>query len=105
VHAIGPLSQLKGARLKAWAEAWPLAHQPLTVVEGHDALTSHLDQRPGRCEAALQEPGRHGATRKVRSRLQTPGAGRTVFGKRPEVAMDTNTAERALRPPVGGRQP
>src|SRR5262249_36750676 len=96
VH-IGTLYQLNGARLKAWDDTLPLAQQPMAFVACHDALKSHLDQMQGRCEASRQEPGLHGAKRKVLSSLQNHWDGRTVFVERPEVAMDHNTAERALR--------
>ena len=104
VHDIGTLYQLNGARLKAWDDALPLAQQPWAFVACHDALKSHLDQMQGRCEASLQEPGLHGAKLKVLSSLQNHWDGLTVFVERPEVAMDNNTAERALRNPVVGRK-
>ena len=56
------------------------------------------------CEAHLQEPTLHLATQKVLSSLHNHWAGLTVFVGRPEVAMDTNTAERTLRNPVVGRK-
>ena len=74
------------------------------LVECHDALKSHLGQMQGRCEAYLQEPDLHDAKRKVLSSLQHHWDGLTVFVERPEVAMDNNTAERALRNPVVGRK-
>ena len=73
-------------------------------VECHDELKSHRDQMQDRCEAHLQEPDLHGAKRKVLSSLQNRWDGLTVFVERPEVAMDNDTAERALRNPVVGRK-
>jgi hypothetical protein len=70
----------------------------------HDEPKSHLDQMQERCEAHLKEPDLHGAKRKVLSSLQNHWDGLTVFVERPEVAMDNNTAERALRNPVVGRK-
>jgi transposase len=104
VHDIGPLDQLNSTRLKAGDDALPRAQQPLPFVACPDALKSHLDQRQGRCEASLQEPGLHGAKLKVLSRLQNPWDGLPVFVERPAGAMDNNTAERALRTPVVGRK-
>jgi transposase len=104
VHDIGTLYQLNSARLMAWDDALPLAQQPLAFVECHDKLKSHLGQMQGRCEAYLQEPDLPGAKRKVLSSLQNHWEGLTVFVERPEVAMDNNTAERALRNPVVGRK-
>jgi transposase len=104
VNEIGTLYQLNDARLQAWDDALPLAQQLVAFVECHDALKSHLDQMQGRCEAYLQEPDLHGAKLKVLSSLQNHWDGLTVFVERPEVAMDNNTAERALRNPVVGRK-
>ena len=104
VHDIGTLYQLNGARLKAWDDTLPLAQQPWAFVACHDELKSHLDQMQERCEAHLKEPDLHGAKRKVLSSLQNHWDGLTVFVERPEVAMDNNTAERALRNPVVGRK-
>ena len=104
VHDIGTLYQLNGARLKAWDDALPLAQQSLAFVECHHELKSHLGQMQGRCEAYLKEPDLHGAKLKVLSSLQNHWDGLTVFVECPEVAMDNNTAERALRNPVVGRK-
>jgi transposase len=104
VNAIGTLYQLHGARLQAWDDALPLAQQPWAFVECHDKLKSHLGQMQARCEAYLQEPDLHGAKLKVLSSLQNHWDGLTVFVERPEVAMDHNPAERALRNPVVGRK-
>jgi transposase len=57
-----------------------------------------------RCEAHLQAPELHLAKHKVLSSLHNHWDGLTVFVGRPEVAMDNNTAERILRPPVVGRK-
>ena len=104
VHDIGTLYQRNGARLKAWDDTLPLAQQPWAFVACHDELKSHLDQMQERCEAHLKEPDLHGAKRKVLSSLQNHWDGLTVFVERPAVAMDNNTAERALRNPVVGRK-
>ena len=57
-----------------------------------------------RCAAHLREPELPLAQQKVLSRLHNPWDGLTVFGARPAVAMDKNTAERILRHPVVGRK-
>ena len=103
-HDIGTLYQLNGARLQAWDDPLPFAQHPWAFVACHDALKSHLDQRQGRCEAYLKEPDLHGAQLTVLSRLQNHWDGLTVFVERPAVAMDHNTAARALRNPVVGRK-
>src|SRR5207249_9563156 len=52
----------------------------------------------------LQEKALHLAKAKVLTSLQNHWDGLTVFVERPEVAMDNNAAERALRNPVVGRK-
>jgi transposase len=63
-----------------------------------------LRQMQARCAAHLREPELPLAQQKVLSRLHNPWDGLTVFGARPAVAMDKNTAERILRHPVVGRK-
>ncbi|HSF34343.1 MAG TPA: IS66 family transposase [Candidatus Tectomicrobia bacterium] len=104
VEDIRELYRLNQARLEAWDETVPLAHQPLVFTECHQALTTQLSQMHARCEAHLHEPDLHLAKTKVLSSLRNHWAGLTVFVGRPEVAMDNNTAERTLRTPVVGRK-
>jgi transposase len=82
----------------------PLDQQSLAFVECHRELKSHLSQRQARCQASLQEAALHRAKDKVLSSLDTHWKGLTVFVERPEVAMDNNRAERALRNPVVWRK-
>jgi transposase len=101
---IGELSRLHAARLDVWDPMVPLHQQPAAFVERHLDLKSHLSQMQERYEAHLQEPNLHRAKHKVLHSLHTHWDGLTVFVKRPEVAMDNNTAERVLRIPVVGRK-
>ena len=100
----GPFTGSMRARLEVWDAMVPLDQQPAAFVERHDELKSHLGEMQERCEVHLKEPNLHGAKRKVLSSLHNHWDGLTVFVERPEVAMDNNTAERALRTPVVGRK-
>ena len=104
VNDIGTLYQLNSARLKEWDDTLPPEQQPMAFVECHNELKSHLSQMQARCQTYLQEPDLHLAQNKVLSSLDNHWDGLTVFVERPEVAMDNNTAERALRNPVVGRK-
>lgn len=55
-------------------------------------------------DAQLQDPALHGACRKVLRSLERHWQGLSVFLDHPEVAMDNNACERALRGPVVGRK-
>ena len=104
VDDIGELYRLNAARLDVWDPLVPLHQQPAAFVERHLDLERHLSQMQERYEAHLQEPNLHRAKHKVLNSLHNHWDGLTVFVKRPEVAMDNNTAERVLRTPVVGRK-
>jgi transposase len=104
VDDIRALYRLNAARLEVWDETLRLDQQPPAFVECQRDLASQLSQMQARCEAHLQEPDLHRAKEKVLSSLHNHWDGLTVFAKRPEVAMDNNTAERILRNPVVGRK-
>src|SRR2546422_11033224 len=101
---IRELYRLNAARLEVWDETLPPPQQPPAFVECHLDLERKLSQMQARCEAHLQEPDLHLVKHKVLSSLYNHCDGLTVFVKRPEVAMDNNTAERMLRNPVVGRK-
>src|SRR2546427_6549027 len=104
VDDIRELYRLNAARLEVWDETLPPPQQPPAFVECHRDLERTLSQMQARCEAHLQEPDLHLVKHKVLSSLYNHWDGLTVFVKRPEVAMDNNTAERMLRNPVVGRK-
>jgi len=104
VDDIRELYHLNAARLEVWDETLPPPQQPPAFVECHRDLESKLSQMQARYEAHLQEPDLHLVKHKVLSSLYNHWDGLTVFVKRPEVAMDNNTAERILRNPVVGRK-
>jgi transposase len=57
-----------------------------------------------RCEMYRRERHLHRAKRQILESLHNHWSGLTVFVTRPEVALDNNAAERALRTPVVGRK-
>lgn len=104
VEDIRDLYRLNAARLKVWDDSLPM-HQQSPGFEATDlALSSKLSQMQERCETHLQDKDLHPVKAKVLSSLHNHWEGLTVFLARPEVAMDNNTAERALRGPVVGRK-
>ena len=104
VNDIRTLYGVNAARLEAWDDTLPLAQQPAAFVEHQRALESQLGQMQTRFETHLQDKALHLAKAKVLTSLHNHWDGLTVFVERPEVAMDNNAAERALRTPVVGRK-
>ncbi len=104
VEDIREVYHLNQARLKVWDERLPIDQQSLAFAECHLDLETKLSEMQTRCDEHLQESDRHCAKAKVLSSLHNHWDGLTVFVARPEVAMDNNTAERALRGPVVGRK-
>ena len=104
VEAMRELYRLNAARLEAWNETLRLDQQPAAFVEHHRDLETQLSRMHARCEAPLQEADLHLVQPKVLSSLHNHWDGLTVFVRRPEVAMDNNSAERILRNPVVGRK-
>ncbi len=104
VEDIGDLYRRNAARLEVWDDTLPLDQQPAAFVERHGELKSHLSQMQTCCEGHLEQKDLHLAKAKVLTSLRNHWEGLTVFVERPEVAMDNNAAERALRNPVVGRK-
>jgi len=104
IDAIRDLYRVNAARLAAWDDTVPLEQQPAAFVERHGELKSHLSRMRTRCESQLEAKDLHLAKAKVLTSLRNHWDGLTVFVERPEVAMDNNAAERALRTPVVGRK-
>ena len=101
---IRTLYRLNTARLAVWDATVPLdAQAPAFVARQHD-LTTHLGEMQDRCAMYRQERHLHEAKRPILESLHNHWGGLTVFLTRPEVALDNNSAERALRPPVVGRK-
>jgi transposase len=104
IEDIRTLYRLNTARLAVWDATVPLADQaPAFVARQHD-LTTHLGEMQDRCAMYRQERSLHEAKRPILESLHNHWDGLTVFLTRPEVALDNNSAERALRSPVVGRK-
>jgi transposase len=97
VQRIGQLYRLNDARLEAGEE-------PAAYAGRDEQVRQHVRGMKDRAEAELSAPGVHPARRKVLASLQEHWDGLTVFVEHPEVPLDNNTAERALRGPVVGRK-
>lgn len=104
IEDIRTLYRLNSARLAVWDATVPFEHQPSAFVERHGALTTHLGDMQARCEMYRRERHLHRAKRQILESLHNHWDGLTVFVARPEVTLDNNSAERALRNPVVGRK-
>lgn len=97
VERIGTLYHLNDARLEMLADGASFAER-----DAH--LKAHLEQMRQEYECGLADPGLHRAARKVLTSLRNHWEGLTVFADHPEVRMDNNTVEAALRNEVMGRK-
>jgi len=97
VQRIGTLYHLNDARLAVRGESGSFA-------ERDRRLRTHLEQMRADRDAQLADASLRRAAHKVLVSLQNHWEGLTVFVERPEIAMDNNTAEAALRNEVLGRK-
>jgi transposase len=104
VEDIRELYRLNAARVVVWDAARALPHQSQEFRDRQYELVNNLTQMKTRCDDELQKPGFPTVTRQVLVSLKKPWAGLLVFVEHPEVPMDNNAAERALRNPVTGRK-
>lgn len=104
VEDIRTLYRLNRVRLEVWDATRPLDQQSPAFLCRHRLLTTHLREMKERCEMYRWEKALHRAKRQVLDSLHHHWDGLTVFVSRPEVALDNNAAERALRPAVVGRK-
>jgi len=104
IEDIRMLYRLNTARLAVWDATVAFEHQaPAFVVRQHD-LTTHVGEMQVRCAMYRQERYLHQVKRQILDSLHNHWGGLTVFLTHPEVALDNNSAERALRTPVVGRK-
>ena len=104
IEDIRTLYRLHTARLAVWEAPMPLDKQAPAFVARQQDLTTHLGERQDRCAMDRRARHLHEAKRPSLESLHHHWEGLPVFGGRPEVAMDNNAAERALRTPVVGRK-
>jgi transposase len=97
VNNIGQLYHLNALRLEARFDTVKYA--------GCDQLLRQAVEKMARNrDVALEEPSLKAPALKVVQSMKNHWSGLTVFVDHPEVPMDNNTAERALRGPVVGRK-
>jgi len=134
VDGIGTLYHLNNQRLEYFQKMLPFTEQSELFYQEQNHLEHHIEQMKERYVQLLQadtsatkssratvkqsspqkgkkelstEPGPgelHVAQRDVLISLQNHWQGLTVFVNHPEVPMDNNSAERAIRNPVTGRK-
>lgn len=134
VDGIGTLYHLNNQRLEHFQKTLPFTEQSELFYQEQNHLEHHIEQMKERYEKLLQtdtsatkssraavkqsltqkgkkelstEPGPeelHVAQRDVLTSLQNHWQGLTVFVNHPEVPMDNNSAERAIRNPITGRK-
>jgi transposase len=97
VERIGTLYHLNGLRLDA-------RNDPALSAQRTDALRLHLQDMAQARDAALQDGTLHEAAAKMMRSLREHWQGLTVFFDHPEIPLDNNAAERAVRGPVVGRK-
>jgi transposase len=106
-------------QLRLWAKAWVsrigelyAAHTAIAAAEPDSAeyaaataqFTAALAAIDTQHKDQAARPGLHPAARKVLATLDREWAGLTRHQDHPELALDNNRAERALRTPVVGRK-
>ncbi len=130
VDEIGLLYHLNHQRLAHWDKAKPLGHQSpqfqqeqarlalqVAAMQDRSTLLLQADQTArsqpyspvtkitkGTLPAGLRPGELHPAQRKVLFSLEQHWSGLTLFLTHPEVPMDNNRAEQAIRNPVVGRK-
>ena len=107
------------AKLRTWAREWidrinelfQINHQRVACDRGGEAFAAHdrtlrqrLEAMSQRRQAELAREQLHPAQAKALTSLGRHWQGLTVFVDHPEVPMDNNAAERALRGPALGRK-
>lgn len=97
VRRIGTLYRLNEARLA-------VRDDPVSFAMRDRRLRAHLQQMVAERDAQLSDASLRRAAHRVLVSLQNHWEGLTVFVERPEIAMDNNTAESALRNEVLGRK-
>jgi transposase len=97
VQRIGTLYHLNDARLA-------VRDEPVRFAAADGQLRAHLAQMVTDRDAQLADVGLRRVARKVLLSLQNHWEGLTVFVERPEISMDNNAAETALRNEVLGRR-
>jgi transposase len=104
VNDIRDLYKLNDERLEYWQASVPLQKQSKDFSQLHKKLAQKLSDMMERCNSCLQDNNLATPKKKLLKSLQEHWPGLTLFLEHPQVSMDNNTAERAIRNPVVGRK-
>lgn len=104
IEMIRELYQINGERVKEWNCDLSIEEQNQTFIEHHENMRTILLQMEEQTETELSDQELHGAKQEVLRSLKNHWYGLIVFFENPEVPMDNNAAERAIRNPVTGRK-
>lgn len=104
INDISDLYKLNAARLEYWQESIPLEKQSKGFSHRHKKLAQKLSGMMERCNNYLRDDKLATPKRKLLESLKEHWPGLTLFLEHPQVCMDNNTAERAIRNPVIGRK-
>ncbi len=97
IERIGTLYHLNATRMAVRADAAAFAQATVTIEQ-------HLRSMAESRDAELRDATLHVAASKVMMSLRRHWAGLTVFVAYPEIPLDNNIAENAVRGPVVGRK-
>lgn len=104
VDDIAELYHINNRRLPHWDENKPLHKQSNEFKQHHTALRNKLVAMRVRRNACLQQRELEDIQRKVLTSLHNHWLGLVLFLRYPQIKMDNNTAESALRNPVTARK-
>ena len=104
INDIRELYKLNAQRLEYWEESIALSEQSKSFSRHHKKLAQKLSEMMDRCHNCLQDNKLATSKEKLLESLKDHWPGMTLFLEHPQVAMDNNTAERAVRNPVTGRK-
>ncbi len=104
INDIRELYKLNAERLEYWQESIDLSEQSKSFSRHHKKLAQKLFEMMERCNNCLQDKKLATPKKKLLKSLKDHWPGLTLFLEHPQVTMDNNTAERAIRNPVTGRK-
>ena len=112
IEKIGELYHINKQRCASFNKAFPLQWQPESFKEQHESLIEKIDKMAQERDAFIESHNtdEHSSTvlsnakYKILESLKTHWDGLSVFVEHPEVPMDNNKGENAIRNPVTGRR-
>ena len=104
IEQISIIYELNGARLEQWDETQAIESQSEAFNSTHEALKAKLEELKQRCEQQREEQELHPGKKQALNSLSNHWESLNVFVDHPQVPMDNNGAEQAIRKPVLGRK-